>query len=624
MMEFGTTQAQAQAQEDPQSSNYVYNSVYNKNKSNNYYNNNNDNSNNNDKNKSKNMNMYTIFQCFSEKEEPELELNFDVDFDYKLPNANVNPNAIATPTPKSHLFHRSSEYLFRKYNLMNLHEKQRNFTTNFNFSRIQSLSQSREQCILLVSLFLFVLLLTFCSGFFGKIFNRWRRETSSMKVKSSKRICDKLKKERDEGSLASSQDQDNSASVNDEKERRKNINIKANNNTLLENFQLHVNIIIHVVQIFIFYCSEKLKSVKTTFVKIEETTKSKLSSVPLFTSSSSSSSSLFESHGINHIAVIMDGNRRYGKKHHLDPLQGHWEGGKTLTSFVEWCMERNIKMCTAYAFSTENWKRSQIEVDTLMKIISDYGESMTKEAKEKDIRVQVLGTEYEKIPVKVKEILDRLEVETKDGKSFTLNLCISYGGQSEICHAVNHILREQVASKVDKVIQKLSIHSTSTTDISKNDNKAVPNHSVSILENKIPHSSSCFNNDPKLLSLLNVEEKDTEGEAKTIAGLEDISLENRLKRDIIFQMIKRDPLIFEVDNLEEESFSKYLLTGQKNIPPPDILLRTSGERRLSNFLLYQIAYTELFFIDKHWPELCSKDLDKIIKEYSLRNRRYGK
>lgn len=298
-----------------------------------------------------------------------------------------------------------------------------------------------------------------------------------------------------------------------------------------------------------------------------------------------------EDHGIKHIAVIMDGNRRYGKKNHLDPLQGHWEGGKTLTSFVQWCMERNIEMCTAYAFSTENWKRSQIEVDTLMNIICDYGESMTKEAKEKDIRVQVLGTDHEKIPLKVRETLDKLEFETKNGKSFTLNLCISYGGQSEICHAVNHILQEQITSKLQKILQGLS-----TISSSKN-------------ESVLPSSS------------FDLEYQDRE-EGKTVG--DKATLENKLKGLTLKRLIQKDPSILEIETLEEETFSKYLLTGNKKIPPPDILLRTSGERRLSNFLLYQIAYTELFFIDKHWPELCSKDLDKIIKEYTLRNRRYGK
>ena len=497
----------------------------------------------------------------------------------------------------------------------------------------------RGKSMFIISLILLLLTFSWSFGFFIS----WKSKTSITSTTSTTLSTTSTEKRNDDDKYITSANANASyerststvvtttkTESSDDYDEKKNLPINTSSNFLniiIRKIKFGLSIIINVIQIFGFLLKEKMKALRKIIIKMEENTKSKLPSVPFFTSSLENN--LNQHHGIKHIAVIMDGNRRYAKKHHLDPLQGHWEGGKTLTSFVEWCMERNIEMCTAYAFSTENWNRSQIEIDTLMNIICNYGESMTKEAKQKNIRVQVLGTDNEKIPIRVRETLENLELVTKNGTSFTLNLCISYGGQSEICHAVNSILQEQVSSKLQKILQELSIISsphTATTVMNSNNiniNKAVPSH-ISILENTFSYTGK-ETKDPSLSSssssYLNLEHKDSE-EGKTI-GEENIS-KNKLKGHLLRHLFERDPSILQIENFEEETFSKYLLTGRKNIPPPDVLLRTSGERRLSNFLLYQIAYTELFFIEKHWPELCSKDLDKIIKEYSLRNRRYGK
>lgn len=93
-----------------------------------------------------------------------------------------------------------------------------------------------------------------------------------------------------------------------------------------------------------------------------------------------------------HIAVIMDGNRRYGRKTHGDPLRGHWIGGQTLVDFVQWCMEDGVEILTVYAFSSENWNRDSIEIETLMSIFSKYSETLLKEAIEKNVKVKVLST----------------------------------------------------------------------------------------------------------------------------------------------------------------------------------------------------------------------------------------
>jgi len=93
-----------------------------------------------------------------------------------------------------------------------------------------------------------------------------------------------------------------------------------------------------------------------------------------------------------HIAVIMDGNRRYGRKTHGDPLRGHWVGGQTLVDFVQWCMEDGVEILTVYAFSSENWNRDAIEIDTLMSIFSKYSDTLLKEATEKNVKVKILST----------------------------------------------------------------------------------------------------------------------------------------------------------------------------------------------------------------------------------------
>lgn len=234
-----------------------------------------------------------------------------------------------------------------------------------------------------------------------------------------------------------------------------------------------------------------------------------------------------------HIAVIMDGNRRYGRKRHADPLQGHWVGGQTLVNFVNWCMEDGVKILTVYAFSTENWNRDIDEVNTLMMIISKYAESFKIEAVKKNIQVKVLCTDRQKLPLHVQNSINELEESTKGANKFLVNICLSYGGRADITQACKRVAEE-------------------------------------------------------------------------------VSLGNLNHQDINEAMIQQHLL---TNHGPEVSCSNH---------DPDILIRTSGEYRISNFLLWQSAYTEMFFISKYWPEVTRHDLREIMHQYCERNRRFGK
>eukprot|EP01038_Epipyxis_sp_PR26KG_P008360 gene8360-11312_t len=227
----------------------------------------------------------------------------------------------------------------------------------------------------------------------------------------------------------------------------------------------------------------------------------------------------------SHIAIIMDGNRRFGKKTHGNPLQGHWVGGQTLVDFIQWCMKEDVKIITAYAFSTENWNRDPLEISTLMAIFEKYAESLKTEALAKNVKVNILSTDTSRLPQQVLVSIEELMKATSHCTGFIVNICLSYGSRGEIVNSCKTICEE------------------------------VKN--------------------------------------------------NRIK----------------VEDIDEKLFSQHLSTV--GLPEPDVLIRTSGEYRLSNFLLWQLAYTEMFFIDKFWPELTELDLKRIFLEYENRQRRYG-
>jgi undecaprenyl diphosphate synthase len=231
-----------------------------------------------------------------------------------------------------------------------------------------------------------------------------------------------------------------------------------------------------------------------------------------------------------HVAIIMDGNRRHGRKAHGNSTRGHWDGSRKLLEVAKWCQAERIRTLTVYAFSTENWDRDPAEVSALMNIFTTYCEELRQEALQRNIRVRVLSTDASRIPAKVQAGLDRLQEDTRGCMGgLQLNICLSYGGRGEIVNACRFLAREVAQGRLD------------------------------------------------------------------------------------------------ADRISESDVGGALLTSQDECPDPDVLIRTSGEYRLSNFLLWQIAYTELFFVDKNWPEFQKTDLVNVIRAFAMgRRRRFGR
>jgi undecaprenyl diphosphate synthase len=228
-----------------------------------------------------------------------------------------------------------------------------------------------------------------------------------------------------------------------------------------------------------------------------------------------------------HVAVIMDGNRRYGKARYGNATSGHYDGSRTLIEFSKWCISEGIRVLTVYAFSTENWDRDPIEINALMSIFCKYCDELRVEAVNRGIRIRVLTTECDRIPENVRAGIDRMVMETERCDKFLMNICLSYGGRGEIVNACRSIA-----------------------------------------------------NDVRLGT-------------------------------------------FDVDDVDEIMVRNRMLTS--HCSDPDVVIRTSGEERLSNFLLWQVAYSEFFFLKKHWPELRKKDLLEVIRTFARgRKRRYGK
>lgn len=226
----------------------------------------------------------------------------------------------------------------------------------------------------------------------------------------------------------------------------------------------------------------------------------------------------------SHIAIIMDGNRRWAREKGMKATEGHRVGADTLEKILTYCNKIGIEFLTVYAFSTENWKRSKEEVGVLMKLLRAYLEKLAKRATGENVKIRVIG-DIEAFEEDIKNLIIKITEKTKKNTGLTLNIALNYGGRLELLYAMK-----------------------------------------------------------------NIAQKVKEGN-------------------------------IEVDNISEELISSELYT--ENQPDPDLLIRTSGEQRISNFLLWQLAYTEMYFINKYWPDFTNDDLDNAIDEYNKRNRRFG-
>ena len=220
---------------------------------------------------------------------------------------------------------------------------------------------------------------------------------------------------------------------------------------------------------------------------------------------------------LNHVAIIMDGNGRWGLKHKKSRNAGHKAGLNTVEKIIRVTIKHNIKFLTLYAFSTENWKRPKKEINYLFNLLENFLINRIEDLNKKDIKLKIIGVK--KFTSKLNNILNQSEKKTSKNTKLQINLALNYGSKFEIINAFK--------------------------DLKKNKEK-----------------------------------------------------------------------------ITEKNLTKYLQT--KNIPDPDLLIRTGDTKRLSNFLLWQLAYSEIFFEKKFWPDFTEKDYNTIIKKFKNIKRNFGK
>jgi len=222
---------------------------------------------------------------------------------------------------------------------------------------------------------------------------------------------------------------------------------------------------------------------------------------------------------VNHVAIIMDGNGRWGLKKRKSRNYGHLKGLKSVENTIKASIKKKIKHLTLYTFSTENWKRPEKEINFLFDLIRKSLKKNLKKILKQGIKVRIIGSS-KGLPKDIKSIVKFIEKKTNNNRTINLNLALNYGSKEEIVNACKKLVS-------NKKNEKISL----------------------------------------------------------------------------------------------KSFSKKLYT--KNIPDPEILIRTGGAKRLSNFLLWQIAYTEIFFIDKLWPDFNEKDFNKVLNRFYNIKRNFG-
>jgi tritrans,polycis-undecaprenyl-diphosphate synthase [geranylgeranyl-diphosphate specific] len=228
-----------------------------------------------------------------------------------------------------------------------------------------------------------------------------------------------------------------------------------------------------------------------------------------------------------HIAIIMDGNRRFADSLGLIPEQGHFFGKERIENVLDWCFDLGIKVLTVYAFSTENFNRTSTEVKTLMQLCNTELQRANHDSRihRNKVRIRVIG-QLDELPEDIQDSAINIMETTKDYDKYHFNIALAYGGREEIVQAIKRIAED--------------VHT---------------------------------------------------GE-------------------------------LELDAISQSTVSSYLYTN--GLPDPDLILRTSGEERISNFLLWQLAYSELYFSDVYWPAFQKRDFLKAIHTYQQRKRRFGK
>lgn len=228
---------------------------------------------------------------------------------------------------------------------------------------------------------------------------------------------------------------------------------------------------------------------------------------------------------LQHIAFIMDGNRRWANKRRLPVAMGHKKGAEVLIDTAKAVKNLGVKYMTVYAFSTENWQREKSEVDGLMNLLRSYLDSSFKELEENNVKIVFIG-ERNMLAADIVAKMAKIEEKTAENDGMTLCVALSYGGRQEIVAA---------ARKIAELVQGGSL---------------------------------------------------------------------------------------KPENIDAGLFASMLYTA--GMPEPDLLIRTSGEQRISNYLLWQLAYSEMYFSQTLWPDFSKEELEKIVEDFNKRERRYGK
>lgn len=223
---------------------------------------------------------------------------------------------------------------------------------------------------------------------------------------------------------------------------------------------------------------------------------------------------------LDHIAIIMDGNRRWATAYNLPSYEGHKKGAENLLNLINYIQEFKLKFLTVFVFSTENWKRSKREISFLMSLLNQFLDQTISKINENSFRVRFIG-DFSVFEKKIKDKIEIIQNKSQLNKGVVITLALNYGGRLDIISAINKIL--------------------------------------------------IYNKNLKQIS--------------------------------------------------EQDFKKYTLN--KDLPDPDLLIRTGGEMRLSNFLLWDLAYTELMFVPQMWPDFDKLILENCILDYSKRIRKYG-
>lgn len=224
---------------------------------------------------------------------------------------------------------------------------------------------------------------------------------------------------------------------------------------------------------------------------------------------------------VKHLALIMDGNRRWAKEHGLPSFEGHRAGYERMKEVGEWCLARGVEVLTVFAFSTENWKRTQEEVSYLMDLLELALNKELDFFKQKNVRIRVLGRR-EGLRPSIQRAIEQAEAQTENNTAMTFAICLNYGGRPEITDAVKRIVRDGLSP----------------------------------------------------------------------------------------------------EEVTEEAIASRLYWS--DMPDPDLVIRTSGEERISGFLLWECAYSEFYWCQKHWPDFSEQELDEALATYGERQRRYGK